>query len=150
MSAILHHYITTTFLTHQYLHHYYINTSIATTSIPHPRLTRIPRPLRLEPNRPLTPTYHQQQPQQDYARHQERPHSPAYPVLYDSNRTVLLLPPFINSNHSKITLDTKSILIVSPEKISKLFLFLPVLGKGAVDARGKLPTWNCPCTSLID
>jgi phenylalanyl-tRNA synthetase beta chain len=34
-----------------------------------------------------------------------------YPVIYDSNRTVLSLPPIINGNHSKITLDTKNVLI---------------------------------------
>lgn len=34
---------------------------------------------------------------------------PVYPVIYDSNRTVLSLPPIINGNHSKITLDTTNI-----------------------------------------
>lgn len=37
--------------------------------------------------------------------------SPVYPVIYDSNRTVLSLPPIINGNHSKITLNTKNVLI---------------------------------------
>lgn len=37
--------------------------------------------------------------------------SPVYPVIYDSNRNVLSLPPIINSNHSKITLDTKNVFI---------------------------------------
>jgi phenylalanyl-tRNA synthetase beta chain len=37
--------------------------------------------------------------------------SPVYPVIYDSNRTVLSLPPIINGNHSKITLDTKNVFI---------------------------------------
>ncbi|KAF3047947.1 phenylalanine--tRNA ligase subunit beta [Didymella keratinophila] len=37
--------------------------------------------------------------------------SPVYPVVYDANRTVLSLPPIINGNHSKITLDTKNVLI---------------------------------------
>jgi phenylalanyl-tRNA synthetase beta chain len=37
--------------------------------------------------------------------------SPVYPIIYDSNRTVLSMPPIINSNHSKITLDTKNVLI---------------------------------------
>ena len=37
--------------------------------------------------------------------------SPVYPVIYDSNRQVLSLPPIINSNHSKITLDTKNVFI---------------------------------------
>lgn len=34
--------------------------------------------------------------------------SPVYPVIYDANRTVLSLPPLINGNHSKITLNTKN------------------------------------------
>src|SRR5690242_16944488 len=37
--------------------------------------------------------------------------SPVYPVIYDANRTVLSLPPIINGNHSKITLDTKNVFI---------------------------------------
>ena len=34
-----------------------------------------------------------------------------YPVIYDSNRVVLSLPPIINGEHSKITVDTKNIFI---------------------------------------
>mmetsp|Transcript_1844 Transcript_1844/g.2374 ORF Transcript_1844/g.2374 Transcript_1844/m.2374 type:complete len:602 (-) Transcript_1844:48-1853(-) len=37
--------------------------------------------------------------------------SPVYPVIYDSNRIVLSLPPIINGNHSKITLNTKNVFI---------------------------------------
>ncbi|GAC98169.1 phenylalanyl-tRNA synthetase subunit beta [Pseudozyma hubeiensis SY62] len=37
--------------------------------------------------------------------------SPVYPIIYDSNRKVLSMPPIINSNHSKITLDTKNVFI---------------------------------------
>ncbi|KAJ2598116.1 phenylalanine--tRNA ligase subunit beta, partial [Coemansia sp. RSA 1721] len=37
--------------------------------------------------------------------------SPVFPVVYDSTSTVLSLPPLINSNHSKISLDTKNIFI---------------------------------------
>jgi len=37
--------------------------------------------------------------------------SPVYPVILDSNRTVCSLPPIINSNHSKITIDTRNIFI---------------------------------------
>ncbi|KAK6458877.1 henylalanyl-tRNA synthetase beta chain (phenylalanine--tRNA ligase beta chain) [Scheffersomyces xylosifermentans] len=37
--------------------------------------------------------------------------SPVYPVMLDSKRTVASLPPIINSNHSKITLDTKNVFI---------------------------------------
>ena len=35
--------------------------------------------------------------------------SPVHPVIYDSNRTVLSLPPIINGEHSKITLWTKNV-----------------------------------------
>lgn len=37
--------------------------------------------------------------------------SPLYPVILDANKTVCSLPPIINSNHSKITLDTKNVLL---------------------------------------
>lgn len=37
--------------------------------------------------------------------------SPVYPVIFDLKRTVCSLPPIINSNHSKITLETKNIFI---------------------------------------
>lgn len=37
--------------------------------------------------------------------------SSVYPVIYDANRTVLSLPPIINGNHSKITVDTKNVFI---------------------------------------
>lgn len=37
--------------------------------------------------------------------------SPVYPIIYDKNRTVLSMPPIINSNHSKITLDTTDVFI---------------------------------------
>ncbi|KAJ9499284.1 phenylalanine--tRNA ligase subunit beta [Exophiala xenobiotica] len=37
--------------------------------------------------------------------------SPVYPVIYDSNRNVCSLPPIINGNLSKITLDTKNVFI---------------------------------------
>lgn len=36
---------------------------------------------------------------------------PKYPVIYDANRTIMSLPPIINSDHSKITQDTKNIFI---------------------------------------
>ncbi|GAB1602273.1 phenylalanine--tRNA ligase beta subunit-like [Argonauta hians] len=36
---------------------------------------------------------------------------PVYPVIYDSNRVVLSMPPIINGNHSKISLDTKNVFI---------------------------------------
>lgn len=34
-----------------------------------------------------------------------------YPVIYDANRTVCSLPPIINGDHSKITLNTTNIFI---------------------------------------
>ncbi|KAG9074542.1 phenylalanine--tRNA ligase subunit beta [Ceratobasidium sp. 370] len=37
--------------------------------------------------------------------------SPVYPIIYDSNRTVLSMPPIINSEHSKITLETRNVFI---------------------------------------
>jgi len=37
--------------------------------------------------------------------------SPVYPVIYDSNDVVLSMPPIINGDHSKITLNTKNIFI---------------------------------------
>lgn len=37
--------------------------------------------------------------------------SPVYPIIYDSTRQVLSMPPVINSDHTKITLDTKDVFI---------------------------------------
>lgn len=37
--------------------------------------------------------------------------SPVYPVIFDSNRVVCSLPPIINGEHSKITMDTKDVFI---------------------------------------
>jgi len=37
--------------------------------------------------------------------------SPRYPVIYDSNRVVLSLPPIINGDKSKITLNTENVFI---------------------------------------
>ncbi|EDW80772.1 uncharacterized protein Dwil_GK11710 [Drosophila willistoni] len=37
--------------------------------------------------------------------------SPVYPVIYDSKRVVLSLPPIINGDHSKISLKTKNVFI---------------------------------------
>ncbi|XP_039986535.1 phenylalanine--tRNA ligase beta subunit [Xiphias gladius] len=36
---------------------------------------------------------------------------PVYPIIYDSNGIVLSMPPIINGDHSKITLNTKNIFI---------------------------------------
>ncbi|XP_030375764.1 phenylalanine--tRNA ligase beta subunit [Scaptodrosophila lebanonensis] len=37
--------------------------------------------------------------------------SPVYPVIYDSRRVVLSLPPIINGDHSKISLNTRNVFI---------------------------------------
>ena len=37
--------------------------------------------------------------------------SPVYPIIYDSHDTVLSMPPIINSEHSKITLNTRNVFI---------------------------------------
>mmetsp|Transcript_46770 Transcript_46770/g.113932 ORF Transcript_46770/g.113932 Transcript_46770/m.113932 type:complete len:592 (+) Transcript_46770:58-1833(+) len=37
--------------------------------------------------------------------------SPVYPVIYDAKRRVLSMPPIINGDHSKISLETKNVLI---------------------------------------
>ncbi|QRV72477.1 phenylalanyl-tRNA synthetase beta chain [Ceratobasidium sp. AG-Ba] len=37
--------------------------------------------------------------------------SPVYPIIYDQDRRVLSMPPIINSEHSKITLNTKNVFI---------------------------------------
>ena len=37
--------------------------------------------------------------------------SPVYPVIYDSNRHVLSLPPIINGDLTKISLDTTDVFI---------------------------------------
>jgi len=38
-------------------------------------------------------------------------HAPRYPVIRDSRGVVLSLPPIINGDHSKITLNTKNVFI---------------------------------------
>ncbi|XP_069692267.1 phenylalanine--tRNA ligase beta subunit [Periplaneta americana] len=37
--------------------------------------------------------------------------SPVYPIIYDANGVVLSMPPIINGNHSRITLNTKNVFI---------------------------------------
>ncbi len=37
--------------------------------------------------------------------------SPVYPVIYDANKVVCSLPPIINGEHSKITLNTRNVFI---------------------------------------
>ncbi|XP_027961099.1 phenylalanine--tRNA ligase beta subunit isoform X2 [Eumetopias jubatus] len=36
---------------------------------------------------------------------------PLYPVIYDSNGVILSMPPIVNGNHSKITVNTKNVFI---------------------------------------
>ena len=51
-----------------------------------------------------------------------------YPVFYDANRTVLSLPPIINSETTKITLDTKNVFIeMTGTDLSKLHICLAVV-----------------------
>ncbi|WFD44773.1 phenylalanine--tRNA ligase [Malassezia psittaci] len=37
--------------------------------------------------------------------------SPVYPIIFDHQRRVMSMPPIINSNHSKITLDTRNVFL---------------------------------------
>lgn len=37
--------------------------------------------------------------------------SPVYPIIYDTEDQVLSMPPIINSEHSKITLNTRNVFI---------------------------------------
>ncbi|OMH84645.1 Phenylalanine-tRNA ligase beta subunit [Zancudomyces culisetae] len=53
---------------------------------------------------------------------------PVYPLVTDSNDVVLSLPPIINSNHSKITLDTKNVLIeITATDLTKANIVLNVI-----------------------
>ena len=36
---------------------------------------------------------------------------PVYPIIFDKNRVVLSMPPIINGDHTKITLNTKNVFI---------------------------------------
>ncbi|KAK7397932.1 phenylalanine--tRNA ligase subunit beta [Neonectria punicea] len=47
--------------------------------------------------------------------------APVYPVIFDSNKVVASLPPIINSDHSKITLDTTNIFMeITATDLTKL------------------------------
>lgn len=51
-----------------------------------------------------------------------------YPVLYDANRTVLSLPPIINSDATKISFDTKNVFIeMTGTDLHKLEICLAIL-----------------------
>ncbi|KAL8892914.1 MAG: hypothetical protein Q9215_000278 [Flavoplaca cf. flavocitrina] len=54
--------------------------------------------------------------------------SPVYPVIFDSSRTVCSMPPIINGNHSKITLNTRNIFVdMTATDPTKLEICLNVL-----------------------
>ncbi|KAJ2159343.1 phenylalanine--tRNA ligase subunit beta [Coemansia sp. RSA 552] len=54
--------------------------------------------------------------------------SPVYPVVYDANHTVMSLPPLINSEHSKIKLDTRNIFIeITATDMTKVKVVLNIL-----------------------
>ena len=54
--------------------------------------------------------------------------SPVYPVIYDSNRVVCSLPPIINGERSKITLDTKNVFIeITATDLTKLQIVTDML-----------------------
>lgn len=54
--------------------------------------------------------------------------SPVYPIIFDHQRRVLSMPPIINSNHSKITLDTRNVFIdVTAVDKTKLDIVLNIL-----------------------
>jgi phenylalanyl-tRNA synthetase beta chain len=51
-----------------------------------------------------------------------------YPVFYDANRTVLSLPPIINSEATKITMDTKNVFIdMTGTDLNKIKVCLAIL-----------------------
>ncbi|CAH0020187.1 unnamed protein product [Clonostachys rhizophaga] len=54
--------------------------------------------------------------------------SPVYPVIYDKNKIVCSLPPIINGEHSKITLNTTNILVeVTATDATKLEIVLDMV-----------------------
>jgi phenylalanyl-tRNA synthetase beta chain len=54
--------------------------------------------------------------------------SPVYPVVYDANRVVMSLPPIINGDHSKITLNTRDVFIeVTATDLTKAEIVLNVM-----------------------
>ncbi|KAM4055344.1 b3/4 domain-containing protein [Hirsutella rhossiliensis] len=54
--------------------------------------------------------------------------APVYPVIYDANRVVCSLPPIINGDHSKITLNTKNVFIeITATDLTKLQIVTDML-----------------------
>uniref|UniRef100_A0A8C2BDF4 Phenylalanine--tRNA ligase beta subunit n=1 Tax=Cyprinus carpio TaxID=7962 RepID=A0A8C2BDF4_CYPCA len=57
---------------------------------------------------------------------------PLYPIIYDSNGIVLSMPPIINGDHSKISLNTKNIFIeCTATDLTKVNRFTVILVEGA-------------------
>ncbi|XP_064385368.1 phenylalanine--tRNA ligase beta subunit-like [Halichondria panicea] len=53
---------------------------------------------------------------------------PVYPVIYDKNRVVLSMPPIINGNHTRISLDTKNVFIdITATDLTKAKIVLDTL-----------------------
>ena len=53
---------------------------------------------------------------------------PLYPVIYDAEGRVLSLPPIINGDHSKITLDTKDVFIeITATDLTKARIALDII-----------------------
>ncbi|CAG5125031.1 unnamed protein product, partial [Candidula unifasciata] len=53
---------------------------------------------------------------------------PVYPVIYDKNRVVLSLPPVVNGDHTKITLDTHNVFIeATATDLTKAKIVLDIL-----------------------
>ena len=51
-----------------------------------------------------------------------------YPIIYDQNRAVLSMPPIINSEHSKITLNTRNVFIdVTATDLTKLGIVVNII-----------------------
>jgi phenylalanyl-tRNA synthetase beta chain len=51
-----------------------------------------------------------------------------YPIIYDSEDRVLSMPPIINSEHSKITLNTRNIFIdVTATDVTKLAIVVNIV-----------------------
>ncbi|KAI0092643.1 phenylalanyl-tRNA synthetase [Irpex rosettiformis] len=54
--------------------------------------------------------------------------SPVYPIIYDSTRQVASMPPIINSEHSKITLNTRNVWIdVTATDLTKLGVVINII-----------------------
>jgi len=64
--------------------------------------------------------------------------SPKYPVFFDANRTVLSLPPIINSEATKITMDTRNVFIeLTGTDLNKLKVCLAIVaGQFSMHCKG--------------